>query len=80
MYQLGLRDLTEPDVWYWLTLSGQAITGIAAPFVSCLPTKISHQWFAESERHLATAVVGMATPIGTILGIGITPLFVKVTK
>jgi len=64
--------------WYWLTICGQALSGIGAPFVACLTTKISHQWFKESERHFATAVIGMSTPIGTILGSGVTPLFVTV--
>ena len=79
MYSSGLRDYSSPVVWYWLTFCGQATTGIGATFVACLTTKISHQWFKESERHFATAVIGMSMPIGTILGSGITPLFVKVS-
>ena len=75
---LGLRDYTDPSVWYWMTLIGQALSGIGAPFIACLPTKISHQWFPEKERHFATAVLGMSTPIGSILGSGVTPLFVTV--
>ena len=74
----GLRDYSDPMAWYWLTICGQALSGIGAPFVACLTTKISHQWFKESERHFATAVIGMSTPIGTILGSGVTPLFVTV--
>ena len=74
----GLRDLTDPSVWYWMTLIGQALGGIGAPFIACLPTKISHQWFPEKERHFATAVLGLSTPIGSILGSGLTPLFVTV--
>ena len=74
----GLRELTYPEVWYWLTLCGQALTGIGAPFVACLPTKISHIWFNENERPLATAILGLSTPVGSILGSGVTPLFVKV--
>ena len=75
---LGLRELTNPEVWYWLTLCGQALTGIGAPFVACLPTKISHIWFNENERPLATAILGLSTPLGNILGSGVTPLFVEV--
>ena len=74
----GLRDYTDPSVWYWMTLIGQALSGIGSPFIACLLTKISHQWFPEKERHFATAVLGLSTPIGSILGSGVTPLFVKV--
>ena len=65
MYSSGLRDYSSPVVWYWLTFCGQATTGIGAPFVACLTTKISHPWFKESERHFATAVIGMSTPISS---------------
>jgi hypothetical protein len=78
--QTGLRDFSNPSVWYWLTVSGQALTGIGAPFIACLPTKISHQWFGKRERHLATAILGLSLPIKTILGSGVTPLFVKARK
>jgi len=59
-------------------LIGQAFTGAAAPFITCLPTKVSQHWFGPNyERTLATTIMAMAPALGLIFGHGITPLFVK---
>ena len=36
------------DTKYYLALIGQALTGMAAPFITCLPTKISQHWFGNN--------------------------------
>merc|ERR1711971_500877 len=41
-----------------LALVGQALTGIACPFISCVPTKISQHWFNDEQRALATILLG----------------------
>jgi len=61
---------------FTLTVLGQALTGMACPFISCVPTKVSQNWFGESERSLATLVLAMSNPLGIVLGQSITPLFV----
>ena len=38
-----------PIVWYWMTLVGQALTGMACPFLACIPTKVSQGWFNEKQ-------------------------------
>ena len=73
----GLREVTEPNVWYWCTLVGQAITGCANPFIYCLPMKVSHHWFEEGQRPLATALMGLSHTAGLVLGQAVTPLFVQ---
>jgi len=74
----GLEGYTSSDVRYYLVLIGQAFTGAAAPFITCLPTKVSQHWFGPNyERTLATTVMAMAPALGLIFGHGITPLFVK---
>ena len=63
---------------YFLILIGQAFTGAATPFLACVPTKISQNWFGpDYKRTLATTIMTMAPAIGMIFGHGITPLFVK---
>ena len=74
----GLDAHTSDDVKYYFVLIGQAFTGAAAPFITCLPTKVSQHWFGPNyERTLATTIMAMAPALGLIFGHGITPLFVK---
>lgn len=74
----GLEDHTSSAVRYYMVLIGQAFTGAAAPFITCLPTKVSQHWFGPNyERTLATTIMAMAPALGLIFGHGITPLFVK---
>jgi len=78
---------TLPGVWggeaWWskafsfkLTVVGQALTGMGCPFISCVPTKVSQNWFGEKERTLATLILGMSNPLGLVLGQLITPLMI----
>merc|ERR1711973_900377 len=46
------------------------------PFAVSLPTKVSQNWFGESERGLATGVLAMSLPLGIVMGQGCTPIFV----
>ena len=39
----------SPSVGYWMTLFGQALTGMASPFLACIPTKVSQGWFDEKQ-------------------------------
>ena len=74
----GLEAHTSSDARYYMVLIGQAFTGAAAPFITCLPTKVSQHWFGPNyERTLATTIMAMAPALGLIFGHGITPLFVK---
>jgi len=74
-----LRNYFDPSVWYWLSLAGQSLSGFGCPFISCVPTKISQNWFNDDQRILATTVLGLANPIGLVLGQLLTPVFVQVT-
>jgi len=60
-----------------LTVLGQALTGMGCPFISCVPTKVSQNWFGESERTMATLILGMSNPLGLVLGQLITPLVIS---
>ena len=79
---------TLPGVWggqlWWskrtaflLTVFGQALTGMGCPFISCVPTKVSQNWFSERERTVATLILGMSNPLGLVLGQLLTPLLVS---
>ena len=67
------------EVWYCLTMTGQCLSGLGVPFVSCLTTKISHHWFPDGQRIWATTCLSLACPMGIVLGQAITPLFVAVS-
>jgi len=71
-----LADNLSNESKFNLALIGQALTGVACPFIACVPTKISQHWFADEQRSIATTVLGMAGSVGCILGQGITPLMV----
>lgn len=73
----GLNTMIPLSTQYWMSLIGQAATGVACPFISCVPTKISQHWFSDSQRTIATTVLGMSYPIGIVLGQGLTPHFIK---
>ncbi len=44
-----LSDGLSNDTKFYLALIGQALTGVACPFISCVPTKISQLWFSDDE-------------------------------
>jgi len=69
------KDMSA-DFRFYLALIGQALTGVACPFVASVPTKISQHWFADEQRTIATTLLGMAGSVGCILGQGVTPLLV----
>ena len=54
----NFRELFDPAVWYWMTLAGRATAGVGLPFIGCLTTKISHHWFSQNQRLLATTILG----------------------
>jgi len=62
---------------YWLAVIGQGITGVACPFISGVPTKISQHWFPDRQRTMATTLLGMSYPLGIVLGQGVTPALVQ---
>ena len=73
----GLSNYTSSELKYYMVLIGQAFTGAAAPFITCLPTKVSQHWFPPNyQRTLATTIMAMSPALGLIFGHGITPLFV----
>ena len=62
---------------FGLSVLGQALTGMGNPLAVSIPTKVSQNWFPESERTLATGVLAMSLPLGIVFGQGCSPLFVK---
>ena len=44
------------------------ISGIATPFITCIPTEVSEHWFKGRQRTVVTAVLGMGDCFGLILG------------
>lgn len=68
-------DVTK-DTRFYLALIGQALIGVATPFISCVPTKISHHWFADEQRTLATTLLGLSGITGCFVGSFLTPRFV----
>ena len=65
------------DIKFYTALVGQALTGVAGPFISCVPTKISQHWFNEQQRTLATILLSLSGVIGYSMGQIITPLIVE---
>lgn len=73
----GVNQYIPIEIQFWSALVGQTLTGIACPFISCVPTKISQHWFADNQRTMATTILGMSYPLGIVIGQGITPWIVK---
>jgi len=73
----GLNQNMDLKTQYYLSLVGQALTGLGNPFAVSLPTKVSQNWFGEKERGLATGALAMSLPLGIVMGQGISPVFVK---
>ena len=72
-----MSDGLTSDAKFYLALIGQALTGVACPFISCVPTKISQHWFSDEQRTLATILLGMSNPMGIVMGQLFTPLLVQ---
>jgi len=73
----GLSTHFSKYYQYWMAVIGQGITGVACPFISGVPTKISQHWFPDSQRTMATTLLGMSYPLGIVLGQGVTPALVQ---
>ena len=73
----GLNKSVPKEVQYWLAVVGQGITGVACPFISGVPTKISQHWFPDRQRTMATTLLGLSYPLGIVLGQGVTPALVQ---
>ena len=73
----SLSDLLAQEVKFWLALIGQALTGIAYAFFSCVATKISQDWFSDEQRTLSTILISMSYPMGEVIGQLFTPLLVQ---
>jgi len=73
----GLNDKMSLNVQFILSVTGQALAGMGNPLAVSVPTKVSQNWFPESERLLATGVLAMSLPLGIVLGQLGSPLIVK---
>ena len=73
----GIADNVPKYYQYWMAVIGQGATGLACPFISGVPTKISQHWFPDSQRTMATSLLGMSYPLGIVLGQGITPVLIQ---
>lgn len=69
--------ITPPDWRYTLTLVGSLISAVSQPMTMMVPTRYSQTWHPAHERTMATAVACMAAPVGSIVAISATPLFVR---
>jgi len=72
----GISSLLSKYQQYWMAVVGQGFTGLACPFISGVPTKVSQHWFPDSQRTMATSLLGMSYPLGIVLGQGLTPLLI----
>jgi len=73
----GLATNVPKYYQYWMAVIGQGATGLACPFISGVPTKISQHWFPDSQRTMATSLLGMSYPLGIVMGQGITPVLIQ---
>jgi len=44
-----LSDGMSSDAKFYIAVIGQALSGIACPFITCVPTKISQLWFGDDQ-------------------------------
>jgi len=72
----GINSMVPKYQQYWMAVVGQGLTGLACPFISGVPTKISQHWFPDSQRTMATSLLGMSYPLGIVVGQGMTPLII----
>ena len=72
-----LADFMSPNIKFYTALIGQGLSGIATPFVSFVPTKISQGWFNEQQRTLATILLSLSSAIGYFMGSMFTPMIVQ---
>ena len=61
---------------YAVLFSGQLLCAIGQPFFVNTSAKLAGDWFAASERDLATVVAALVNPIGNAAGQALPPIFV----
>jgi len=67
---------TSSTAAYGGVLFGQCVAGLAQPFFTNIPAKVSSRWFPLKERDLATTVGAMFNPIGIAIGTIVASSFV----
>lgn len=60
-----LSSFVDDEPW-WPILTGTLIIAIAAPLFFTPQNVISNRWFGDKERALATAISGLAIPLGSM--------------
>lgn len=65
---------------FGLALVGQTIAALAQPIFTNSPARISADWFARSERDLATTAAALSNAVGNALGSALPPVFVSSSK
>jgi hypothetical protein len=61
----SLSSLMDEQPW-WPVLTGTLIIAIAAPLFFTPQNVISNRWFGDKERAFATAISGLAIPLGSM--------------
>ena len=70
-------DKLEMKVQYWLAFVAQSLNGIANTMAISLATKVSQHWFSGAQQILATIILTMASPVGIMIGMSLTPVIVN---
>lgn len=75
-----LSSFLSESAMFPVGITGQAIAGIAYPFIMFLPTKVAAAWFSSNERAKATTIGVMANPLGVLLANLLAPILVQAPK
>lgn len=62
---------------FWPCILGNGVMALANPIFLSAITPLCNKWFGDKERSLAAALLGLATPIGGILGLVAGPVYFK---
>ena len=52
---------------FWPIIAGTSIISFSGPIFLCAQNMICNRWFPDDERAMATALTGLAIPVGSVL-------------
>jgi hypothetical protein len=70
-----IRYLAVVTSTFWPVLVGTTVLSMSAPIILSSVTPVCNKWFGDKERSSVTAILGLAGPVGAILGLACGGLF-----
>jgi sugar phosphate permease len=64
-----IRNITTLTSTFWPVIVGTTILSCPGPIILSAVTPVCNKWFGDKERSTATAILGLPSPLGAVVGL-----------